>query len=108
MGLICSVALMGDPSGKIGQGTSAKLAFTRLQEMIAGEDNYKVTESQQKDDDGPFSVYIADNKDLDKIYTGDVKLVSLVTAAAVSSFYAPHQGTVTTLYGLYQKQTYVA
>ena len=79
MGLICSVALMGDPSGEIGKGTtSSKVAFTRLQQMTSGEDNYKVAETQCTDDDGPFSVYIADTKDLDKIYTGDVKLVSLV------------------------------
>lgn len=69
MGLVCSVALMGDPMTESDTEGSV-LALKRMKQVIADEGKYEVTKSVG------FPTYKASVADLDKIPVQGVQMVS--------------------------------
>ena len=77
MGLVCTVAMMGDPEAlKEAESTDGSLlALSRVQEVMAGGGQFKVTEITCEDKT-TFPAYVAIAKDLQKVSVDNVPLVS--------------------------------
>lgn len=72
MGIVCTVALMGDPSAEKGnEGTDGgTTALDRMQQVLASDGKYNASK------DAMFKAYSANAEDLEKIDVTDVPLVS--------------------------------
>ena len=71
MGLVCTVALMGDPmAADKSKGSGSVLALKRMEQVIAAEWKYEVTKSDD------FPTYKANVADLHEIPVQGVQMVS--------------------------------
>ena len=73
MGIVCTVAIMGDPmAGNPEDGNEGALAALQcMQEVIAGDGLYSTRR------DPLFPCYVADEEDLEKINVESVELVTM-------------------------------
>ena len=72
MGMVCTVALMGDPMAEAEKGSKGTLlALERMQQVIASNGRYNTSKAPL------FPSYIASEEDLKNVNVEEVQLVSM-------------------------------